>query len=588
MIGKTVGGKYQVQSGVEDGPVFAVFLAKDTASGRDVCLRFLKAPFGKEPAFHQALSRAIERTRSVSSPQLESVWRLVADEQYVFLVGDPTRGPSMAERIRKLAPFGVPVSAGLAMSLCTALEALHRVGMPHGDLTTRHVVVMANNHVRLQMAGIWEAYSASGHAPAVVLPQMAPYLAPEISAGGEPSPAADVYAVGVILYELLTGRTPYHGPTPRDFIRQHQDEVVPSVRSVNPSVPVVLDEIIRKALAKDPAERYRDASDLLADLRILNEALRFGKSVTWPLRSSTQAPSGERTTPRAVTTAAQEPGPVAPRMSAIREEEPETVTRKRRAERDVPVWLLMIMAFLFAVVVSLVGVWLFFNLNRPQTVRVPNVESMTISEARSVLGKLKLNLKVVSREPNDRIEADRVVEVNPPPGEEVREGGRVEVVLSAGSKRVELPVVRGETVDKARSILEGLNLTVDETVVDQPSNTVPFGLVIDTEPPAKRKVDRLSRIRLIVSAGVVANPEDARRAYIYSLDIKLTDLTEATRVRIDVVDAQGTRTVYDESKQPGDGIKLDVRAYGKSATFRLFYNDELKQEFEQAAPGARE
>jgi len=571
VIGTVLANRYELMSVLSDGPVFSVWSARDVTSQRDVCLRILKSPCDQEPAFVSALTKALDRYRKASSPYLEPMQRVISEDAYVFVVGELTRGPTLADRIRKLAPFSVQVSVGMGISLCRALEPLHRHSLAHGDVSSSHAIVLANGDIRLQMAGLWEAYGGSEDAGRAVLPLMAPYLAPEVAEGQMPSPASDIYAVGILMFELLTGRPPYYADTPLALINEHRTREVPSVRGHNASVPDVLDRIVQKAMAKNPEARYQDASALLSDLRLVQEALRFGKSITWPLRPEDAASVGN------------EPGPVAPKMSAIRDENAQEAVKKRRRERDVPVWMLMVLSFLAIVLLTMVAFWSFDTLRRPKTVRVPDIRNLSISEARTMLTRLKLDLRIQEKEANEKVEVDRILRVNPEPGRDVREGGTVNVVVSSGSTYVQMPDVKNETIDSARNILENLNLSPDSITEQRSSNEVEFGRVLGTDPPARSKVLRASKVKLVVSAGSVTQPSEITKSYVYTLHVTVTGVDARTMVKIELSDIQGARTVYEGSHIEGDVIDFEATGFGASATFRIYYDDEVVKEFEKKA-----
>ena len=619
MIGELLGKRYEVTNIFLDGPIFVGYVVKDRQSNHELSARVLKEPFSQEPAFLKELQNVIVRSQSIKGRQIEPLLRL-GNDPVPFILSESTRGPTLSDRIRSMAPFSVSVSIGMALSVCTALEVVHGQRQVHGDLTGSNIIMRPNSSAILQLTGIYRAYAVSGTAGSAILPGLAPYLAPELSRGEEPSAQSDVYSVGILLFELLTGRKPFLAEGPAELAVQHRELPVPALREINPSVPVVLEEIVKKALAKNPGARYRSAGELAADLRLQQEAVQFGKTLSWPLRGAPvidpgpavqpePAPKKEEPRPsdgrgagwpigaggvvsesrktgsgsKIPVSPGSVPGQVAPNMGAIREPEPETERERRRRERDVPVWLLVSIAFMVAVALSLCGVWLLYNFSKPTTVRVPNIKSLSVTEARVMLDKLKLDLRVRSREPSDRVEQDRILDVSPEPGKEVREGGRVEVVVSAGSRSVELPDVRNLTADKARSLLEGLGLTVESSTKEEPNSEIEIGSVIRTEPSAKSKVDRLSRVQLVLSAGRIERPEFAGRAYLYSIKIGLVDLTSRKRIRLDVVDSKGTKTAFEDTRGPGDTVDVNVTAYGESATFRLYYDDELRKEFEKTA-----
>lgn len=588
MIGTILGARYELAGLLSDGPIFAAYSARDRQSGRDVCVRVVKPPFGSEAQFVDGLAAVVAKYRAVSQPGIETISDVGRDGGSAYMVGELTRGPTLGERIRKLAPFSVPVSVGTAISICHALDALHRAGLVHGDVGGQNLVVMANGEVRLQLAGIWEAYSASPSAGAMVLPAMAPYLAPEVSSGGQPSRSSDVYAVGVLLYELLAGRQPYYADTPIATAMKHASTPTPRVRAINPSAPAVLDEIVAKAMAKDPRERYATAGELLADLKILQDALRFGKSLTWPLRAGPTVVK-----PR-------EPQPVAPRMSAIRDEEDDPPRHRQRADRDVPVWMQLTIVALGAVLLSLLGVWLWLNLDKPREVTVPNIRGLSVTEARNMLGPMKLQLRIGAHQASDTAEPDRILDTDPPAGQKVREGGRVTVTVSSGSTRVEVPDLKGMTEDKAKSVLNSVGLDVDPNTDQAASNDLPEGQVVRQSPAPRTSVDRNTLVHLTLSngnpvppsdtpapaSGSPDNPGDNADAYVYTLKMTISDVPRPVNVRVDIDDSQGTRPAYRGRHDDGDKIQFSVKGFGPEATFSIYYDDQLVKEFTQPASEA--
>lgn len=570
MIGRVLKSRYELTALLSDGPIFSSYSARDRTGGGEASIRVLKPSFAAERPFLDALSAAVKKYQAVQSPGLETLYALEEDEGTRFIVGEMTRGASLADRIRKLAPFSIPVSVATAISICQSLEALHRVGLAHGDLTSNHVVITADGEARLQLAGIWEAYPGSASAGAAVLPNMAKYLAPEVSAGALPTPPSDVYAAGILLYELLTGRPPYIADTPLAMAMKHATTATPSVRTLNPSVPAVLDEIVKKAMHKDPDERYRTAGEMLSDLRVLQDALRFGRSLNWPLRGAA-----------ASATASPVQSPVAPRMSAIRADEADDA-KAARPERDVPVWMMVTMAFLGAVVLSLLTVWMIFNLNKPRLVSVPNIVGLPAPEARSILDSLRLEMRVAGREADERVEADRVLQVSPGAGEKVREGGPVAVTLSAGSRFVQVPDLRNLTIDKAKSILGSLNLDFNPSVSTVRSTRVAEGLIVSQSPAPRARVQRQTRINVVVSSGAgdgdpaVVDPGN-QEGYLYTLRVKLTDISRTTDVSIEMTDERGTRNIHQRNHEPDEEIEVNATGYGDTAVFRIYYDGVVRK-----------
>ena len=586
MIGEVFGSRFELVAQTTDGPIFTAFMAKEAASGKDICVRMFRSPFDKELDFVEAVSVAAQRAAAVDHPGVERITGLEHDAGRPYLVGQFSPGITLGERIRKLAPFSVPVAVGTAISILEGLDALHRAGIVHGDVSADNVVIAIDGSARIQLSAIWEAYSRSSTAGAVVLPSMAPFLAPEVSAGAAPSQGSDVYSVGVLLFELLCGRPPYAADSALAMAMKHATSPTPSVKGFNASSPIVLDEIVKKAMNKEPSARYRSAGTMLADLRVLQDALRFGRTLTWPLKPAEALEA--------------EPVAVAPRMAAARPPQEREGRRKRRdREDDDPLvrYLTYAATMLVCILIGVVLMWVGMNASKSKFVKVPSLKGTDLAQARATLRGLHLELKEGAHQQSEQYPADTVLASDPEAGANAREGSTVTVVVCSGSKLVEVPNLVGMELDSARSALHNLQLNVSEPV-DYIDSAAPRDQVVDQVPPAKRKVDHEASIRLKVSNGSTppngdstgnSKPADdgSDEANDYTLHIKLTDAETTVQVRVEIEDKNGTRKVYEESHDPGDEFEVDATGYGPDATFRIYYNDDLKKTVHQDAPRGR-
>lgn len=578
MVGSVLRVRYELTQLLHEGPIFATYSAKDRLEGREVCVRIIRQPFASETAFVNKLREVSQRYGTILHPGLESLIDVDEDEGAPFLVSEITHGMPLADRIRKLAPFSVSVAVSTAISLCEGLDAIHSLGLTHGDVSAQNAASLPDGQVRLQLAGLWQAYAASPIAASIALPSMSPYLAPEVSAGAMPSPGSDVYAAGVLLYELLSGRLPYNADTPVSMALKHATASVPTVRMYNPAVPMVLDEIVKKALSKDPETRYKSARDLLSDLRVLQDALRFGKTVTWPISSEPLQSEVDGSTTKAV-----RPEPSRPVKTRVRPE---------REPSDVPLFLWILIVIFGTAAATMLGIWLWFNVSKPTLVKVPPLDGLSLVDAREALRPVRLELEISSRKSSEKIPADRIISTDPEAGIHVREGSRVRVVLSTGSQLTQVPDLKGDSMDQARSILQSAHLELDENYDQSRSNSIDAGLVVSQTPSAGAKVDQSTKVKVTLSSGKDGEEggngdsgDPSAGTSLYTLKVHLTGLTKAVNLRIDMIDDTGTRTIYEQEHEPEDLVEGAWRGKGKHVTFRIYYDDELVKE---VAPKASE
>jgi serine/threonine-protein kinase len=545
-------------------------VARDLETGTDVILHLVREPFAHEQPFLEALTtqvRPLQQLSEHTSLPVRSLVRNVVTQP--FLVTPFVRATLLSERIRRLAPFSVPVSVSTAISICEGLDQLHALKVVHGDLSSNNVYVLPDGQVRLALPGIWQAYAASESAGQMVHPLMAPYLSPEISRGQMPSVQSDIYAVGVLLHELLTGRLPFNSDSASGMAASHSVDPIPSLRTYNPSVPMVLDEIVKKTLSKEPAGRYASAQDLLEDLRALQDALRFGRSLTWPIKVREPVAS-----PR-----------VTPRMSAIRKEETEEVRESKRRGGDVPAWLIGTFVLAVLVFVGVVGVWAAYNLNRPKLVVVPNIKGSSLAEARKTLQLMNLGIRVSGRSASERYPVDTVLETNPIAGDKVRERSDVGVKLSSGSRFVDVPDLKGMTLDSARSALSQIKLNLVEPPNRVDGRNAEPGTILSQDPPAAKKVERYSAIRVNV-AGISGQSAAKGKKTLYTLTVTLEGLSKPVNVRVTATDDVETKTLTDELRQPDEELTLETEGVGEEVVFRIYYNGEMvKQVTKKASEG---
>lgn len=594
MIGELVRARYEITEALASTPFFESFVAKDRVRGVEVCVRFVKKPFADEPDFVMMLAKVVEQVKVMDHHGVARVYEIDDHDGQIFIVCEYIQGGALSDRIKRLAPFSPSVACEIAISIGEALEHGTLNGIIHGDLSSDHVIMTLEGRVAVVDFGMWQCYNTSESGGGIVLSRMAPYLAPEIIEGEMPSYQSDVYALGVILFELLTGHRPFHGQTPASILAKHTTQEVPSLRTYNPSIPLVLDAIVSKALAKDKSERYMTPSALLSDLRQLLDALRFGKRLSWPLpeRVDEQAvipivkTYNEKKKEQRLGTAvhaATYNARTAPKEKSAPQKKQKIAKLSEAVPDDVPIWLRAIVWIAGGFFAAAIVGWILFNMSQKPTVEIPNLLGMRISQAREQAKLLKLELVEKGQEFSDQYpEPNVITAMDPAPGTPVKEGSVVQVKLSLGSRLVSMPDLRGLTLTEARRRLTDMDLKLDPTVRREQSRTIADGLVIRTDPQPTDRVERGTIVTLYVSSGAQrpeqpSRPAEEMLANTWSLRFRVKSSEEPVLVRVEMADARGVEQVVFEDTKPGDSevVLENVEGVGRTATFRIFFNGFL-------------
>ena len=450
--GQVVDERYRLIQRIGAGGMADVWSADDEMLGRRVALKFLHERFGADEQFVERFRREAQAAAGLQHPNVVSVYDRGDYEGRYWIAMEYVQGASLKDLIeRGLSPAE---AVEIVRQILTGVRFAHERGIVHRDLKPHNVMVDAEGRARVTDFGIARAGASEITQTGSVL-GTAQYLSPEQAQGLETTASADIYSVGVILYEALTGRVPFDAETAVAIALKQVSEAPVPPRRINAEVPPALDAVVLKALAKDPADRFQSATEFL---RALDEA---------------------EANPNA--------GGTAIYAAAVIDPPPEEDQSKRNKLIALAILVLLIIA----------GV--VYALTRPATVVVPTVIGEERQEATENLEAE--GLEVVASDFESCEEPDTVSETDPPPGTEVDEGSRVTIFVSLGLE-VAIPTsgVIDAPVTEATEKLQNENLQVRTREIN--SNEVKAGNVADTEPEPGEKVECESVVTLLVSRGV--------------------------------------------------------------------------------------
>jgi eukaryotic-like serine/threonine-protein kinase len=481
-------GRYRIVRKLGTGGMANVYLAEDEVLGRRVAIKILDDRHAGDDQFVERFRREAKNAASLSHPNIVSIYDRGEAEGTYYIAMEYLDGRSLKELIVTRGPAPVNVAIDYARQILAAIRFAHRHGIVHRDIKPHNVLVDAEGRLKVTDFGIARA-GTSQMTEAGSIIGTAQYLSPEQAKGAPVDQTSDLYSVGVVLYELLTGVVPFTGDTPVEIAMKHLSSPPEAPSAKRAEIPRDLDMIVLRALAKDPADRYQNADEMDADLA----RVARGAAVS-PETEEAATAIISRPPPTAVTAITpprtRETVPYAPPAAYYDYDEP----RRRRA-----VWP-WIVALLF-VVAAIVGGYFLYNQVQTQLtnskVAVANYVGLREIDAVKQIRDKGLRVQVV-RQYSDTTPETFVFKQDPQPGERIEKGNYVTVFSSAGKRQADVPSVVGEPLDQALADLRVANLRWRIQHVD---NNAPQDQVFAQSPKAGARIDQGSVVTLKVSNG---------------------------------------------------------------------------------------
>jgi serine/threonine-protein kinase len=466
--GTLLGDRYEILEVIGEGGMAIVYKARDAVLDRVVALKVLKDEFDNDPSFVEKFKTEALAAAKLSHPNIVNIFDVGQQNSKHYIVMEYVEGQTLQEIISSQGPIPVNQALNITAMICDGLQAAHDKGIIHRDVKPHNILITNSGIVKVADFGIAQAISKktltfNGHIVGTVH-----YIAPEQAKGEPVTPATDIYSLGCVLYEMLTGIVPFDAESPLTVVLKHIHDEPVMPRKLNPDIPVGLENVIIKSLEKSPASRYKSAERMRAAL------LSFNSSVGYKRKRSNDDTI------------------MIPPI--IDDGGGKDVARKKLRPAGIAIIAIAIVGFLVGVFFQLGG-----NLFG-QEVIVPEIEGMTIQEADEELKKVKLAMEVIDRQNHDEIEADHIISQQPAAGQKVKEGRNIEVILSLGSELISVPGLVGATISEAEILLRnaGFSKGVLEGIFDE---RFAEGLVISQDPTAGSKAAEGEKINIMYSKG---------------------------------------------------------------------------------------
>lgn len=530
LVGRLLDGRYRISGRIARGGMATVYEAMDLRLDRTVAVKVMHPGLGDDEEFANRFVSEARSAARLSHPNVVAVYDQGNDDGTVFLAMELVSGHTLRDTIGKEAPMAPARALALLEPVVSALAAAHRAGFVHRDVKPENVLIADDGRVKVADFGLAKAVSAdTRHTATGVLIGTVSYVAPELVVEGRSDARADVYAVGVILYELLTGTKPHQGETPIQVAYKHVHEDVPAPSAAAPGVPAYVDALVARSTARDREQRPADAGVLLQHVRRVTQALNTGVredpdlvadllprvvAGTFADAEVANVPTDPHDTAEVLRRPRREPTTALDRAPAPREDTPVRLAptpppgrtgrprpdrpgrgpgRPRRSRRGP---LLLVLALLVACGIGASAWW--FGYARYTT--TPGVIGLSQAEATERLEQAGLEVVVGEPAYSSTVKRGRVISSDPGAGDRVLDGEKVAIVVSLGEETYELPKLKGLTVDEAQDAILDTQMAFGKAV-EEFSETVPKGIVISSDPKAGTVLRPGAIVDLVVSKG---------------------------------------------------------------------------------------
>ena len=539
-------GRYRIMRKLGAGGMANVYLAEDQELGRRVAIKILNDRHAGDDQFVARFRNEAKNAASLSHPNIVSIYDRGEAEGTYYIAMEYLDGKSLKELILERGPAPVSVAVDYARQILAALRFAHRNGLLHRDIKPHNVLVDGEGHVKVTDFGIARAGASQMTEEGSII-GTAQYLSPEQARGTQVDQTSDLYSLGIVLYEMLTGAVPFTGDSPVEIAMKHLSATPEALSTQRADIPHALDMVVLRALAKDPTARYPSADEMDADLERVGRGLGVSRATE---EAATTVLSGAAFANGAATSIVPAEAATQLRGRPPGDDYFDYSTPVR--ERSIWPWLL---AILLVAGAAIAGFYVYNQiqdqLNQAKPVGVPYLVGIKEANAVEVIHGLGLNTdpQHIHRQPNDSEPKGYVFDQNPNQGDRVGKGSFVELWVSTGKAQVTVPDLVGENQNDAVAKLTAMNLRFD---VHDISSSKPQGTVIAQNPPAETKVAEKTSVRINVSSGPRPVGIPDVRGSSYETAASQLQAVGFAVARQDAESDQSAGTVIDQTPAPNN------------------------------------
>lgn len=453
-----------------------VYSAQDVLLDRKVAVKVLHANYATDNHFVTRFRREAQAAAKLSHPNIVNIYDVGLDNDAYYIVMEYVAGETLKDYIARMGKLSNDAAVRIAIEIGEALEQAHANGIIHCDIKPHNILVTNSGRIKVADFGIARAMNSATVVNKESVLGSVHYFSPEQAAGEKITPQTDIYSLGVVLYEMLTGHVPFEGETAVSIALKHMQEDIPKPAKYNPSITPILEDCVMKALQKDPQRRFATVSEMVAELR-LAQGFVSGKT----------AQTGRHDFSTGVI-------PLSQRRQRHREERQESLLTPLLGWSVRNIILAVVGLFLLA---SGIAFWMFGDFWRTDSVTLPDVIGKQVEVARSLLERESLNVSV-SEIASEEVPVGQVISMSPGAGASVKTHRMIHLTISRGGSNILVPDLTGLTVEQAREKLKSIHLRLGK-IEEREDPNLPPDTIIGQTPLAPTKVEKDSGIAIVIN-----------------------------------------------------------------------------------------
>ncbi|WP_252230351.1 Stk1 family PASTA domain-containing Ser/Thr kinase [Clostridium sp. ZBS15] len=543
MNGVILGNRYELLEKIGEGGMSEVFKARCNKLNRFVAVKILKKEFCDNEEIVEKFKGEATAIAKLNDSNIVNILDVGTQDDINYIVMELVDGKTLKEIIQKTGKMNYESAIVSAIQVAKALDCAHRNKIIHRDVKPQNILVADNGVIKVTDFGIAKSTTSSTITNTSTIMGSAHYLSPEQAKGGFIDYRTDLYSLGVVIYEMVTGTLPFEADTAVTIALKHLQEQVVPPKNINAKIPDSLNKLILKCMEKEPNKRYQTAQEVIKDLEKIKENPnavidKVCDDQHTIIMSAVTEEIAKQSAIKAVSANDNDYDDYDDDYDDYDDED--EFKEKKFNGKKIKKILLGVGGGIFLILLC-VGIFTLFSSGAGKEVELPNIIGMTLDEAKSKLEGMELTLVDAGSEKSDEPEGT-IIKSDPKAGSSVKAKSKIRVILSSGQSKVKMPDLREEDTDTANKILQSLNLKIDN-ITEEYSDDVPKGQIISQTPSKNTEVDTTTKISVVVSKGAQVRLSTVPNVIGLTLDDAKSRLDNA-KLKISIVEKE----TNDESK----------------------------------------